>query len=78
MKYKLYYILLLMIFICGCEMKPFTSVKMKSETIILDKEYYAISYDLNEFQYKDHTYLSLHTKNAMGGFTHAGHCLCNK
>ena len=62
----------------GCDSKPFVKIPIESETIVQDNEWNLISYDLNEFKYKGHVYVSLHTKNKVGGLTHAGHCPCNK
>lgn len=34
------------------------------------------SYDLNEFEYKGHTYIYCHVRDGIA-ITHAGHCACN-
>lgn len=53
------------------------SVNDSSEVFVQYNSYSSMNYNLSEFEYKGHTYISCPVAYGIS-MTHAGHCSCNK
>lgn len=72
-------IIAMCMFFLGCENKQGTMTSSTKEggTVTNANGIFQNSYDLTEFEYKGHTYISCQVRDGIS-LTHAGHCKCNK
>lgn len=70
---KTYSLFILLFYACTTKVE----VAEKSHTVVYDNKIFRIKYQLHEFSYKNHTYISCKIDNGIS-ITHAGHCNCFK
>lgn len=64
----------------GCGDKPQvkeTTTASTKGTINVTNGAFNLTYDIGEFEYKEHTYMSCQVRDGVS-IAHAGHCKCNK
>ena len=61
----------------GSEEKTTTRPTSKGGEVITSNGVFTQKKELNEFDYKGHTYISCKVRDGIA-LTHAGHCWCNK
>lgn len=71
------YVLLVAVIFCGCGEENITSKPTtKGGVVRTVNGIFTQVRELNEFEYKGHTYISCNVRDGIA-MTHAGHCWCN-
>jgi len=71
------YLLLVAVVFCGCEDENITAKPTsKGGEVRTESGIFTRVTELNEFEYKGHTYISGNVRDGIA-LTHAGHCWCN-
>jgi len=72
-----FYALLVAVIFCGCEDENITAkLTSKGGEVRTESGIFTRVTELNEFEYKGHTYISCNVRDGIA-LTHAGHCWCN-